>query len=74
MQTMKKLRVVSLRAQEYPFAAQALVGTLAFRQYRHSLNPDGSIKSHCTKCNAMVASGKDEWLLLDCEQSHICGQ
>lgn len=45
---------------------------LSVRQYKHSMNPNGGIDSRCLRCRAVVASANDEWLLLDCEQRHVC--
>ena len=44
------------------------------RQYRHVLNGDGGIDSLCLRCQSLVASAADEWLLLQHEREHICGR
>lgn len=42
------------------------------RQYRHARNVHGGIDSICLRCERIVASVDDEWLLLDYEKCHVC--
>jgi|GEM_PF-4216194 len=42
------------------------------RQYRHALNAHSGIDSICLRCQQVVGSAGDEWLLLDYEKRHAC--
>jgi hypothetical protein len=42
------------------------------RQYKHSINPDGGLDSLCMSCRKVIASGLNEWLLLERERRHLC--
>jgi hypothetical protein len=42
------------------------------RQFKHSLNGNGGIKSLCLRCGVVVASVDDEWYLLEHERRHVC--
>lgn len=44
----------------------------ALRPFKHRINPMGGVDSICLRCNALVASSKDEWSLLQSEAVHLC--
>jgi hypothetical protein len=59
-------------SQDYPMPDHPLEGHLLVRQYKHLINPAGGLDSVCTRCSMVIASGANEWSLLESEQQHVC--
>ena len=74
MQQFAKRKSAAWGSRDYSMGDHSSEGRLLVRQYKHSINPAGGLDSLCTKCRMVIASGLNEWSLLECEQRHVCHQ